>query len=248
MKAYVTGLWQRRLKMSDKNLADFSKEQFYIKYEKIQKELTAGCSPVSKPYATILGGQPGAGKSFLHNKALSEDNNIILINGDDYRKYHPNFKAIDKTFSKDSPKYTQTFANTVVERLISDLSDGKFNLSIEGTLRTAEVPLKTCRILKEKGYIVELSVMAVSKELSWQGTISRYKEMESLGMIPRTTSRENHDYIVKVIPENLHEIFRSGEFHRITLYDRALNCLYDSKITPDLSPQAIILAALQEKD
>jgi len=230
--------------MSDKNLSDLSNEQFEAIYKEVLKELLAKYYPVSKPYAIVLGGQPGAGKSALSDKAKSKNSNIIVINGDEYRVYHPNFKAIDKTFGKDSPKYTQAFANTVVERLISDLSDRKYNLSIEGTLRTTEAPLKTCQLLKEKGYNVQLFVMAVNKELSWQGTINRYKEMESLGMIPRATSMENHDYTVKVLPENLYEIFKSGKFDRITLYDRALNCLYDSKITPDLSPKSIIQAAL----
>lgn len=50
---------------------------------------------VQNPKAIILGGQPGAGKSLLHRIYKKKFNqNIAIINGDDYRKYHPNIKEL----------------------------------------------------------------------------------------------------------------------------------------------------------
>jgi len=231
--------------MYSKNLADFSEEQFDIQYKKILKKHVINYYTVANPYnAIILGGQPGAGKSSLNKRILAEDANIIVINGDDYREFHPNFEAIDKAFGRNSVDHTQAFADAVVKRLVYELSDKKYNLVIEGTLRTAEVPLKVCRLLKNKGYNVELFVMAVNKEMSWQGTINRYEEMKSIGEIPRATSKEFHDLVVASIPKNLEEIYKSGEFDRITLYNRSLTCLYDSKKTPYLNPKKIMQAAL----
>lgn len=49
-------------------------------------------TPTNNPKGFVLGGQPGAGKSILIEKIKKELNgNVIVINGDDYRKYHPDY-------------------------------------------------------------------------------------------------------------------------------------------------------------
>ena len=62
--------------------------------------------------------------------------------------------------------HTQKFSPQVTERLIDKLSREKYNLIIEGTLRTSAVPLKTAELLKSRGYQVELAVLAVPPILS----------------------------------------------------------------------------------
>lgn len=52
----------------------------------------ARATPQQNPKGFVLGGQPGAGKSILIEKIKKELNsNVIVINGDDYRKYHPDY-------------------------------------------------------------------------------------------------------------------------------------------------------------
>ncbi|WP_177386741.1 zeta toxin family protein [Campylobacteraceae bacterium] len=46
------------------------------------------------------------------------NNNAIVINGDDYRKFHPNFDEIQKNEGRLSAKFTQEFASKITERLI----------------------------------------------------------------------------------------------------------------------------------
>ncbi|MCL2046697.1 MAG: zeta toxin family protein [Oscillospiraceae bacterium] len=231
--------------MSSNELSAYSDEQFEIQYRKLLYEIIKGRKQVSEPYAIILGGQPGSGKTTLHERARQKNRNIIIINGDEYRQFHPNFIALNDIYGKESATYSQPFANSVVERLINELSDAKYNLVIEGTLRTTEVPLNTCRILKNKGYTVELSVMAVDKEQSWQGTLDRYNDMDARGMTPRATPKEHHDLVVAALPDNISELYLSGEFDQITLYSRELDCLYNSIETPGTNPNEILKAALE---
>ena len=54
----------------------------------------------------------------------------------------------------------------MVEELVDQLSRLKYNLVVEGTLRTADVPLGTARLLRERGYGVSLALMAVKPEIS----------------------------------------------------------------------------------
>lgn len=206
----------------------FTEQDFNEKYDKIKRIETALLSPVSSPIAYILGGQPGAGKTVIQNSLLSNNSNIFLINADSYRQHHPNFIEIQKEYGDDSPKYTQPFINAVTEKLIDDLSNEKYNLIVEGTLRTAKVPMSTAKMLKEKGYRVELCVMAVKPEISYESTILRYENAISFGEIPRATSKEHHDLVVGKIAENLDTIYDSEIFDCIKIYTRDKGCIYSS--------------------
>ena len=141
--------------------------QYSGKYNLIKNILIHNKISVVKPVAFILGGQPGAGKTILQNYILKSNKNCIVINADAFREFHPYYSEIQSAFGDDSPKYTQPFINRVTEQLISELSEEKYNLIIEGTLRTAETPINTCQMLKDKGYRVELHVIAVKKEISF---------------------------------------------------------------------------------
>ena len=71
----------------------------------IQAELDAACEVIIKllslrkklvpnenPHAYLLAGQPGAGKTVLSSYfAKLYHGNIVLINGDEYRRYHPRY-------------------------------------------------------------------------------------------------------------------------------------------------------------
>ena len=119
-------------------------------------------APSDNPRAVLLGGQSGAGKTTLHDVFLAlEESNAIVINGDDYRSVHPRFRQICAQYGIDSPAHTAAWAGRMVEAIVDALSIMGYNLIIEGTLRTSEVPLKTARLLRDRGYSVSLALMAV---------------------------------------------------------------------------------------
>ena len=114
------------------------------------------------PKGYILGGQSGAGKTTLHRMICEVDKNAVVINADEFRQYHPHYKELVEKYDKESVNYTQPFINAVTNTLIDKLSNEKYSLIIEGTCRRAEVPLKTCNDLKEKGYSTELMIICRS--------------------------------------------------------------------------------------
>ena len=133
-------------------------------------------------------------------------------------------------YGTDSPKYTQPFINQVTEQLIDELSTESYNLIIEGTLRTATVPLNTCLALKNKGYRVELHVIAVKRAISYESTLLRYELAIQQGEIPRATAKDHHDMVADAIADNLDVIFESKAFDDIRLFDRNGKCLYSTAI------------------
>lgn len=202
------------------------------------------------PAAILLGGQGGAGKSTLHNLFTEQfAGNIVIINGDEYRRYHPHYAEICSEYGENAANYTQSIANAIAASLVEKLSDEGYNLVIEGTCRRVDVPFKTCNDLKEKAYWVELSVMCTAADVAWQSTIDRYNEMANTeGMIPRAVPRDKFDATVEALPDNVEALYRSGAFDEITLYNRDKECLYRMSETPGISPYNVMYDSLHPDD
>ena len=222
--------------MIEKN---YTNEELELVFQKILKMYMSSYSSSKNPKVFLLGGQPGAGKSGLENMLNLKDE-YISISGDDYREYHPRFKEINLEYGKEASKYTQQWAGQITEKLIEKLAKEKYNLIIEGTLRTVQLPLKEANRFKKLGYEVELHVLAVKPEKSYLGTLLRYEEMIKQGKIPRMTPKEHHDLVVKNIGDNLEIIYNSKAFDNIKLFDRENNLLYNYKENYDINPKNIL--------
>ena len=220
-------------------MKNYTDEELEKQFKKILYFYKSRYSPTENPKVFLLGGQPGAGKSGLEN-AINIENEYISISGDDYREYHPKFEELNIRYGKESSKYTQQWAGEITERLIKELGKEKYNLIIEGTLRTAELPLKEAYRFKKNGYEVELNIIVVKPEKSYLGTLLRYEQMITKGKTPRMTPKEHHDLVVNSIGNNLEIIYNSKVFDNIKLFDRENNLLYNYKESPGINPKDII--------
>lgn len=210
--------------MSNADLGAFSDHEFHSRLVVEIKVaiFPAPISPSPHPKAILLGGQSGAGKTTLHKMYQKHfGGNVIVINGDEYRSSHPRFEKLQKAFGDKSVDYTAPWAGRMTEALVDRLSRLGYNLIIEGTLRTAEVPMKTATLLRERGYDVSLALMAVRPEISLVSCQLRYEEMRIAGTIPRATDPAHHNKIIDQIVANLEVLERSDLFTGITLYTRS---------------------------
>ena len=220
-------------------MKNYTDEELEKQFKKILYFYKSRYSPTENPKVFLLGGQPGAGKSGLEN-AINIENEYISISGDDYREYHPKFEELNIRYGKESSKYTQQWAGEITERLIKELGKEKYNLIIEGTLRTSELPLKEAYRFKKNGYEVELNIIVVKPEKSYLGTLLRYEQMITKGKTPRMTPKEHHDLVVNSIGNNLEIIYNSKVFDNIKLFDRENHLLYNYKESPGINPKDII--------
>lgn len=218
---------------------NYTNDELEIKFKEILGYYKSMYSPTENPKVALLGGQPGAGKSGLENM-VNIKKNYVSISGDDYREYHPRFKEINLEYGREASKYTQQWAAEITEKLIKELRKEKYNLIIEGTLRTAELPLKEANAFKKAGYNVELNVVVVKPEKSRLGTLERYEAMLKQGKVPRMTPKEHHDLVVNNIGNNLEIIYNSKAFDNIKLFDRENNLLYNYKESPNVNPKDIL--------
>lgn len=170
--------------------------------------------------ATILGGQPGSGKSALARDILRLNKNTVFINGDDLRPYHPKYFYYLKENDKEAADLTQPVCNLWVERLIAECTRRGLSVLIEGTMRRAEVPSNTARILKNAGYVVDVAVVSAPYELSLLSLKIRYEELKKLGMLARFTRLDAHDEAFKNIETTLTELTKMDIFDTYTVYLR----------------------------
>lgn len=210
-------------------LGDFSEDEFAqrLAIEIKVAVLPPPVAPCVRPRAVLLGGQSGAGKTTLHQIYRQEfANNVVVVNGDEYRSSHPRFRMLQNAFGDKSVDYTARWAGRMTEALVEHLSRLGYNLIIEGTLRTAEVPMKSADLLRERGYEVSLALMAVKPEISLVSCQLRYEEMRLAGTTPRATDPAHHNKIIDQIVSNLHVLEESDLFEGIYLYTRKQECIY----------------------
>lgn len=168
----------------------------------------------------VLGGQSGAGKSSLTKIVFDKlDCDAVEINGDNFRKYHPDYASLQKKYGKDAPKYTAEFAGKMTEMIFQKAMGLKYNIVIEGTFRTAKTPLKTLSILKQNGYSTHVYIKATPKNQSWENCLQRYESMLKLDpKEARYTDKAHHDLIVQNISANIKEVLDAKLTDSLKIY------------------------------
>ena len=224
-------------------------DEFKQAYKIIKNKILKNKYPVNLPIAITLGGQPGAGKSNIYEISRKRfSNNIVELDLDIFRIFHPYYKQIKKIYGNDDVLKTNPFVFKVVDLLIEELSIEKYNLIIESSLNTPNSALYNGNHLPSKGYKVEIQIMATPKEISWQGTIDRYnKELNRRGYT-RAVSREFHDKVVSNICNSLKIVKNSRLMSNIIIYNRNKNCLYDMKKDKDVDPCFLLYLKINELD
>lgn len=235
--------------MVNTNVSEYTEQQYSLILEDTLETLTLSKVPVDSPRAFLLGGQPGAGKTALRYVIMKEiSTNVIVVDNDSFKQAHPNFDKIAEQYGKDYVSQVTPFSNRLTEKLVDYLSDKNYHLIIEGTLRTVEVPTMTANLLKAKGYETNLYVVAVSKELSYLGTLARYEYQFSKDAVTaRETKREHHDLVVQTLSENISTLYNEKVFKTIKLFTREMSLLYDSGKRPLENPKEVLDAILNGK-
>ena len=176
-------------------------------------------TPQEKPLAFILGGQPASGKSKLAKEFTSKfsNNNILFVNGDIYREFHPNRQELINnplSYSKE----TQIFSNVFTENLIREAIENKYNIMVEGTMRNPQVPFNTAKIFKENGYRVEVLAISAPAIFTELGLYNRYQEEINFQGWGRLAEIESHNSAVNGILESLDLLYREKAVDKIHIY------------------------------
>lgn len=190
-------------------------EIYHEKKEKLLRNLI----PQEKPLAFILGGQPASGKSKLAKEFIGKfsNDNILFVNGDIYREFHPNRQELINnplSYSKE----TQVFSNVFTENLIREATENKYNIMVEGTMRNPQVPYNTAKMFKENGYEVEILAISAPSVFTELGLYNRYQEEINFQGWGRLAEIESHNSAVSGILASLDLLYNEKAVDKIHLY------------------------------
>lgn len=192
-------------------------------YSRIEKNTFGSTKSVVNPRVIITGGQPGSGKSKLLELSKREfpDGNVIVINGDDLRNYHPQaeriLKADDKRFAERTDPDSREWTRKVFERAIEE----KRNIIFESTMRDPGPISKTMEKLKEEGYHITGKVVATHERHSTTGIFKRYEEQKAEKGFGRFSEPASHDAGYKGMPKTVEHIEKEKLVDRLEVYDRS---------------------------
>ncbi len=201
-------------------LTDSDRDEIFFKY--IYPNLILGLKIVNKPQAYILGGQPGAGKSHFIKLLLNENENLAVINGDDFRGYHPKYRYFLEQNEKQASDLVQSDINYWIEKALFELAKQGYSLIIEGTIRNVTVPIKTAKLLKRYNYNVNVEVILTKPELSQIDILKRYLLQKQQIGLARFTKISAHKIVIENIFENILQLASVAEIDNLRLYRRVL--------------------------
>lgn len=227
--------------MFDKyKLSDHKHQQIF---EKICRGLFKNKTPALRPQIFILGGQPAAGKSILTQKVMKNfpDNNLVIVNADEFRLSHPQAKEIFNTYDKDFAQYTDPDVRLWGKEVFDAAIDGRYNIIFEGTMRTTQI-CDTILMLKAKGYQIHILAMAVPAIKSRISIYGRYQQQLENYPIARFTSRFAHDNAYIGMLDTLKKIENEHLFDTITICNRAGETVFQT------GDQDIVSAVVRERN
>lgn len=194
--------------------------------------------------AYIVGGQPGSGKSAFAQSLMSKNKQLVFINGDDLRVYHPEYVKFLKENDQEAADKTQAICNYWIERAIDKCIENNLSFLVEGTMRTVQAPLNTSLKAKENGYEVKVCVIAAPYELSLASINYRYSEAKRLEGYARYTKKESHDEAFNNIPMTVGELMSKDVFSKLFVYKRLDGKFESHKVEKENKEK--ILSLLQE--
>ena len=195
-----------------------------------------GLSRSEEPTMVIVGGQPGAGKSRSIDSVrldLERSGGVMEIAADDLRKFHPKNDELMQKDDRTAAHFTHADASAWAEKAERFAREQKFNVLIEGTLKTPENAAAKLAEYRDAGYFVEARVIAVHERISWQGVVGRYEQQKEDAGIGRMTPKSVHDAAVTGVLASVEKIETEKLADRVRIDRRGAEQIYSNTLKAD---------------
>ncbi len=197
-------------------------------------------TPQERPKAVILGGQPGAGKGSLAERARIElDGDVVTIDPDALREQDPRLAKFRSEYPYEWSGKTHSFASESADKLLEAASAQKKNLIFDTTLSDGKwASEELIPDLRAKGYDVEIRVVASPKLESELGVDQRFTGNLDKRGYGRHVPEGARDAIYDKLPGSLDTIHANSDVP-VRIFNREGTELYDSRTDPRPPGQAL---------
>lgn len=207
--------------------------------KKYKSEILQGKEPSKCPTIYIIGGQNASGKSKLISVLKQKNQNSVSIIIDDMKAHHPFRRYIDRNFPNQSEGILHLACFEVFDKLLKDLLNEGYDITIERTLGSKEKMQKFVVEPSNHNYNIQVNVTATHEINSLLSSLERFiyecrlkdefsSKNTGLKIDPRPITLEHHDNTYRNICDVLNEtengcfINNKGEniYPQIHVWDR----------------------------
>lgn len=168
----------------------------HIYLRRIVPDLLGDAAISPSPTALLIGGQPGAGKSYALAQARAHlagaAGQAVVLSGDELREYHPYWRANARTDPLAAER-TQYDTGQWYARLTNDAISRRVNIAFETSMRRPEAVLALANQLRANGYRTIATIVATDRDESRLATLTRFDVGRTEGDVPRFVPATYHE-------------------------------------------------------
>ena len=206
-----------------------SQEEHDAIFEQIVELYLYDKFPVENPKAIVNIAPPASGKTGLNGFSANQfpDNNVVIINSDELKPFHPKVNEIAKKYPQYYTKVTDQESNTWTSDLFDKVLREGYNVIFEGTGKNARI-LQTIKD-KMQGYHVTVRGMAVNELNCLMSILERYENQLRTKGLGRLVVLDHFYETYENMPNTIDEIEKSGVVDAVEIYKRG-----ETPATPNL--------------
>lgn len=176
--------------------------------------------PVENPKAIIDIAPPASGKTGLNGFGKDQffDNNVVIINSDEFKPFHPKVDEIARLYPQYFTKITDQESNTWTSTLFDEALKNGYNVIFEGTGRNARI-LETIKSKMQK-YHVTVRGMAVNELNCLISILERYEFQVKAKGWGRLVTLDHFYETYNAMPQTIDEIEKSKVVDSVEVYKR----------------------------
>lgn len=176
--------------------------------------------PVENPKAIIDIAPPASGKTGLNGFGKDQffDNNVVIINSDEFKPFHPKVDEIARLYPQYFTKITDQESNTWTSTLFDEALKNGYNVIFEGTGRNARI-LETIKNKMQK-YHVTVGGMAVNELNCLISILERYEFQVKAKGWGRLVTLDHFYETYNAMPQTIDEIEKSKVVDSVEVYKR----------------------------
>ena len=216
----IYGIGKRKNKTENEKKQEEEKfDEYFVLAEEV---VTSMKTPSKDKNLVIVGGQSGAGKSRLIKTAKREfNNNAVIVDFDELRELHPNFKIVNKNYSEWTHRILHSDTEEVKNRVLDSVMKDGYNVIYEGALRNTAGFLEFARKFQKYDYNIKMKIMSVPKLESYGSTFFRYAIDLLSNKSPRWVEKAAHDGSYEGVVKTTQEFINEKLASEISVYVRS---------------------------